>query len=125
MHAPCVSTQLPKKNLYVPLLIIPRSCCETRLPMQELLPVHAPHVQREEAGAATGQGHEHRGHHVRGRPQPSLREAHGGAQPHPQAAPVPLPVLIFHLCDRYHISSGQACKPQENTRVHIIVILYY
>ena len=36
--------------------------------MQELLPVHPPHVQCEEAGAAPGQGHEHRGHHVRGRP---------------------------------------------------------
>lgn len=35
--------------------------------MQELLPMHPPHVQCEEAGAAPGQGHEHRGHHVRGR----------------------------------------------------------
>jgi hypothetical protein len=77
--------------------------------MQELLPVHAPHVQREEAGAASGQGHEHRGDHVRGRPQPPLREAHGSAQPHPQAAPVPLPVLIFHSAIiNYILSNGQA-----------------
>uniref|UniRef100_A0A452ZM57 Uncharacterized protein n=1 Tax=Aegilops tauschii subsp. strangulata TaxID=200361 RepID=A0A452ZM57_AEGTS len=61
--------------------------------IQELLPVHAPHMQREEAGAAAGQGHEHRGDHVRGRPQPPLREAHGGTQPHPQAASVPLAAL--------------------------------
>jgi hypothetical protein len=80
--------------------------------------VHAPHLQREEAGAATGQGHEHRGHHVRGRPQPSLREAHGGAEPHPQAAPVPLPVLIFHLCDRSLSHIQWPSKPQENTRVY-------
>ena len=58
--------------------------------------MHAPHVQREEAGAAAGQGHEHRGDHVRGRAQPPLREAHGGTQPHPQAAPAPLPATVQH-----------------------------
>jgi hypothetical protein len=36
--------------------------------MQELLPVHPPYVQCEEAGAAPGQGYEHRGHYLRGRP---------------------------------------------------------
>ena len=61
--------------------------------IQELLPVHAPHMHREVAGAAADQGHEHRGDHVRGRPQPPLREAHGGPQPHPQAASVPLTAL--------------------------------
>jgi hypothetical protein len=73
--------------------------------------VHAPHVQREEAGAASGQGHEHRGDHVRGRPQPPLREAHGSAQPHPQAAPDPLPVLIFHSAIINYIIqwSSKAC----------------
>lgn len=60
---------------------------------QELLPVHAPHLQREEAGAAAGQGHGRGGDHVRGRPQPPLREAHGSPQPHPPAAPVPLAAL--------------------------------
>jgi hypothetical protein len=64
--------------------------------MQELLPVHAPHVRGEEAGAAAGQGHEHRGDHVRGRAQPPVREAHGGAQPHPQAAPAPLAAPVLH-----------------------------
>lgn len=71
--------------------------------MQELLPVHAPHVQREEAGAAAGQGHEHRGDHVRGRAQPPVREAHGGPQPHPQAAAAPLAPPVQH--QSAHLSS--------------------
>lgn len=56
--------------------------------------MHAPHLQREEAGAAPCQGQGHRGDHVRGRPQPPVREAHGSAQSHSQAAPAPLAAVI-------------------------------
>lgn len=81
------------------------------LTVKELLPVHPSHMQREEAGAAPGQGHGHRGDHVWGRAQPPMREAHGGARPHPEAAPVPLPILINRI--RPASFRNNLAKPQK------------
>lgn len=57
---------------------------------KELLPLRAPHMQRQEAGAEAVRRHQHRRHDVRGRSQPSLWAANGGTGSSPEANSVSL-----------------------------------
>ncbi|MBA0796325.1 hypothetical protein Gohar_007102 [Gossypium harknessii] len=59
-------------------------------PRFELLPVHASHMQCEEAGSKAAERQQHRGDDLRRGPQSSLRKANGNPNSSSQANAIPL-----------------------------------